>query len=449
MQEDRVMSALIKRGVKLDEWQKQLYYSKSQQIVVRSGRQVGKTTTVAAKALSNALTNKNHIVLIVSRAHRQSNYLFDMVRDLVFEMGIKIPHENMTMTKIIFSNGSRVYSLPSGFSGDSIRGMTVHTLIIDEAAYVPENVYVAIEPMLATTQGQFILLSTPAGPEGFFYKACHNPEFEKYHVPSTKCARIPASWLEKKRKSMSLAEFKREYEGEFVELAEGMIDIDLIKNATLNLHETWKVDISATYFLGVDVARFGKDDSVLALCEYKNKIAYIVWVEVVHGKRRTTDLVGRIVRLCKEIPIKKIIVDETGVGGGPVDMLVEQLGARRVLGVNNHARGLENGEVEGRRRKIMKEDMYSNLIRMLEQGILYLDDDIHILRSLRQVRYEYTRKGNLIIFGIEHDVAEAIVRSIFPFISGRPKNMFVVGVGQNYLRSDHQLFDMEAGQYGS
>lgn len=444
--EDRVLACLKRRGITLDDWQEKVYFSDSPQICIRAGRQVGKTTIIAAKALKNALSEKGHIVLIVSRAHRQSNYLFNMILDFVREMKLKIPDRDITQTKIIFPNSSRVYSLPSGWSGAGIRGMTVNTLIIDEAAYVPDDVLVACEPMLAAVaKPQLILLSTPIGPEGFFYKACHDDEFERFYIPSTKCHRIKEEWLKKKAKSMSKAEFRREYLGEFVDVADGMIDLDLLKAQTIKISEGWKVRSGAYYFLGVDVARFGKDDSVLALCEWYNGLAYIVRVDIIKGKRRTTDLVGRIVKMCKEVPIKKIIVDETGVGGGPVDMLVEQLGSRKVLGVNNASRGIDT-DAEGRRKKIIKEDLYSNLIRMLEQKQLWLDDDINILRSLRQVRYEYTQKGNLRIFGADHDIAEAIVRAVFPFILSKPKRLYAFGIGEKYFSSAHELFD--SGIYG-
>ena len=437
--EDIILATLKKRRIALDDWQIDVYNSESKQIVVNKGRQIGGTTVIAAKALKNALRERGHVVLIVSKAHRQSSYLFDMIRDIVNESKIKVT--DMTQTKIIFSNTSRVYSLPSGWTGAGIRGMTVHTLIIDEAAYVPDGVEVACDPMLAATQGQKILISTPTGPDGFFFRACQDEEYERYEIPSTKCQRISFTWLERRRKMMSKNEFEREYMCKFIELAEGMMNIEIIKNQTLAIHETWKWKRDAMYFLGVDVARFGKDASVLALCEYHNRIAYIVWVEKITGARRTTDLAGRIVRLCREMPnIKKIIVDESGVGGGAVDMLVEQLGARRILGVNNASRGLAT-EAEGRRRKIIKEDLYSNLVKMLEKGELFLDDDINILRSLRQVKYEYSKQGNLIIYGADHDVAEAIVRAIFPFVINKPKRLYISGIGEKHFRSDMQVIE--------
>ena len=48
-------------------------------------------------------------------------------------------------------------------------GFTAHFLIMDEAAAIPDEVYSAATPMLAATNGNLWLLSTPQGPRGFFY----------------------------------------------------------------------------------------------------------------------------------------------------------------------------------------------------------------------------------------------------------------------------------------
>ena len=48
---------------------------------------------------------------------------------------------------------------------ETIRGYShVSLLIIDEAARVPDDLYEAVRPMLAVSQGRLICLSTPWGP---------------------------------------------------------------------------------------------------------------------------------------------------------------------------------------------------------------------------------------------------------------------------------------------
>ncbi len=66
-------------------------------------------------------------------------------------------------------NGSRIVSLP-GTEG-TVRGFSgVALLIVDEASRVDDALYHAVRPMLAVSHGKLVLLSTPWGKRGFFYR---------------------------------------------------------------------------------------------------------------------------------------------------------------------------------------------------------------------------------------------------------------------------------------
>jgi len=108
--------------------------------------------------------------MIIAASQRQSSLLFEKVRakcDLI----PGIYQEKPTLTRIMLSNGSRIYSLPAGRSGYFIRGFTLDWLIADEAAFIPETVWTAVTPMLAVSRklrgfGFTILISTPFGKGG-------------------------------------------------------------------------------------------------------------------------------------------------------------------------------------------------------------------------------------------------------------------------------------------
>jgi len=57
-------------------------------------------------------------------------------------------------------------------------------------------------PMLATTQGRFIALSTPKGRRGWFYETwMHGGDtWQRVSVPATECPRISADFLEEQRR---------------------------------------------------------------------------------------------------------------------------------------------------------------------------------------------------------------------------------------------------------
>ena len=439
-----ILKILEKEGTELDKWQKEVYDETEKNIIIKSGRQVGKTFTIGLKIVKEAVTRPKTTWMILSRTQRQSGHLFDHVKQLLRDLDVDLEDEP-TMTRAKLSNGSIIYSLPSGWTGAGIRGYTLHGVAFEEAAYIPDEVFTTVRPMIATTNGQMIMLSTPNGPQGYFYNTYHDKSYRRWNIPSKMCTRIPLSFLREEKKRMSKVEYQREYEGRFTHVQDGLIDIELIQRQ-MERGKAVKCNPTNIHFIGLDIARFGKADTAAAFCEYNrsSKKSHICRVDVIKGKKRTTHVMGYIVRMMEEkyYKIKKIIVDETGVGGGVVDVLVERFGKRRILGINNASRPIDQSS-EGRRRKFIKEDLYSNLIRMLEKDLLTLDDDINILRSLRNVRFEYTSKGTLKIFGPDHDIAEAIVRAIFPMMFKNIKKPFVIGMSNQ--TKEERLYDTMHG----
>jgi hypothetical protein len=74
-------------------------------------------------------------------------------------------------------------------------------------------------------------MSTPYGTRDFFYEAwMHGGEtWERVKVPAEECGRIPASFLEEERRTMTQRIYRREYGCEFVN-AEGVVfDRDLVE----------------------------------------------------------------------------------------------------------------------------------------------------------------------------------------------------------------------------
>jgi hypothetical protein len=54
-----------------------------------------------------------------------------------------------------------------------VRCFSPGLVIVDEAARVPDDLYRAVRPMLAVSQGRLIALSTPFGQRGWFYDELH------------------------------------------------------------------------------------------------------------------------------------------------------------------------------------------------------------------------------------------------------------------------------------
>src|SRR5438045_3244400 len=84
----------------------------------------------------------------------------------------------------------------------AVRGFSnVGLLIIDEAARVPDDLYIAVRPMLAVSGGQLICMSTPWGKRGFFYDAWVNggDDWRRIQAPAQLIPRIKPEFLAQER----------------------------------------------------------------------------------------------------------------------------------------------------------------------------------------------------------------------------------------------------------
>ena len=91
-------------------------------------------------------------------------------------------------------------------------------MLIDEAAQVSDELYYAVRPMLATSKGQLILLSTPRGKQGIFWHAWdQEPDWKKVSVTADQCPRISEEFLDQERRALPTAWFSQEYRCEFVQ----------------------------------------------------------------------------------------------------------------------------------------------------------------------------------------------------------------------------------------
>jgi hypothetical protein len=124
--------------------------------------------------------------------------------------------EEETKLSLTLSNRSRVVVLP-GDNARTVRGYSAPELVIeDEAAFVADETYDALLPMLAATStGRIVLMSTPFIASGHFFHLWHTADgWERFEFKSSDCPRISREWLEARRREDPLR-FGREYECQF------------------------------------------------------------------------------------------------------------------------------------------------------------------------------------------------------------------------------------------
>ena len=442
---------------KWDKWQQEVIdYEGS--VTIRCGRQVGKSTTAGRRRANQMLKYKDSISLIIAPAQRQSGQLFikvmswlevenqkaldraggytanpklsakgnmDLRRQFEYDHGIynEIPTKTTVILKKDFdkprhssNQGSICYCLPAGKTGVYLRTFALDFLDIDEAAYVPETVYTAIKPMLAVSQkkkglGWETFLSTPFGRGGFFYHSHHSDDYKQFHVNSENCSRIGRDFLKKEKARLSRAEYRQEWMGEFTDEYNQFFPTDLIKKCMTFID--WKKEedgiVGANYYLGQDLARYGGDEVAYVITEEKdNKLKAVKCIT--RERVSTTATVGETGVIDDKWNFKRIFTDSGGLGGAVLDQLQDKLGKRRVIGLDNSTKGIQV-EGEEKRVKILKEDLYSFTLMLMETGKLEIISDLELLRSMKSITFEYTADKKVKIYGKYSHLTEALVRA--------------------------------------
>lgn len=403
--------------INLDPWQTEVLKTKGN-IALRSGRQTGKSTVISILAGEEAVQHPNRTIMVIASVERQAYLLFEKI---LFYLNEKYPKlikkkkDKPTKSRVKLLNGSIIYCLPTGITGQGIRGYSIDTLIVDEAAFVPDEVFSAVTPALAARKNsRIILLSTPYGREGYFARAFKNESFTNFHVSSEECPRISKEFLAQEKERMTKLQYTQEYLGEFVDsLMQWFPDELIYKTMQLKRNKSFKP--SSNYYLGVDLARMGEDESTFEIVELKED------KKLIHIENQTTERTllsqstRHIIELDRIYNFRKIFIDDEGIGVGVFDHLLENdIIKRKLVAINNSKRIIdykEDGKV-----KLMKEDLYNNLLRLMETGEILLLDDPDIFQSLKSIQYEYTTdkrgRSHLKIFGSKGRGGDHIVEGL-------------------------------------
>src|SRR5262245_28746149 len=185
-------------GVEPDEWQAALLRDMPRRALLCCSRQSEKSLITALMALWSALYEAPALIVIASPSMRQSAEMLRTLTGLHSKLSGAPDPIGESVLKLELANGSRILSVPG--SEKTIRGLSKVTLvIIDEAARVPDELMAALRPMLAVTEhgGRLIMLSTPFGKRGEFFRAFTEggDEWTRVSVPASACPRITQEFL--------------------------------------------------------------------------------------------------------------------------------------------------------------------------------------------------------------------------------------------------------------
>ena len=213
--------------------------------VVLKGRQVGASTSASVLAIRAARLKSDQLVAIVSPSQKQSTEVKDRCRQGLDRMKVKLTLDNATTLGL--GNGSRILSLPG--TQKSVRGWSAHFLIIDEAAFLDQETFLAARATVAATGGRVIVQSTPAGPFGHFYDLFQEAvpsadlteedeidptiQWVSFQVSSEDVTTIDPAFLQAERDTLGEDEYAQEYLGKFSRPGLGLVNPDRLREMTM------------------------------------------------------------------------------------------------------------------------------------------------------------------------------------------------------------------------
>ena len=229
---DPVVFAAEALGLPADEWQARALRSTSRRMILNCSRQSGKSTIASVKVLHRAVFRPGSLCLVISPSLRQSGELFRKVGVARAALTWLPEDLEVSRTALMLANGSRILSLPG--AEDTIRGFSAVDLAIeDEAAQVDDDLYRAVRPMLAVSNGALMLMSTPRGKRGhYWYEYTQGgEEWERYEVKAADCPRIPPAFLASERRALGDRWYRQEYECSFEEMQDAVFSWDAVEDA--------------------------------------------------------------------------------------------------------------------------------------------------------------------------------------------------------------------------
>lgn len=333
-------------------------------VAVRSGHKVGKSTSAAILALWWICTRKRGRVIMTSATYRQVKAILwrelrRILREAPVRIGGKLADDPETGLQLadgreILGFSTKDPEKMAGISGPEL------LFILDEASGIPEPIFEAIEGNRAGG-ASVVMFSNPTQSSGTFFDAFHNSR-QFWHTISISSAETPnvvegrpiipglatRDWIEEKKKEWGVdsALYQVRVAGNFPKQGDNaVISLHLVTEAV----ERWAdaPDEDGPLELGLDVAEFGDDDSVLIARRGRKAWAAETW-----NGLDAVQLVGKVLAYIRDIradgEIAVVKVDVVGVGAGVASLLATHRDEVKVVRVNASATPTADEEVAGK-----------------------------------------------------------------------------------------------------
>lgn len=293
--------------------------------VIKSKRQCGKSFMCVMELLRHSVTYKNSVSIFVSLTYSNCAKVFKELTDFI-ENAPFVKYINNSSMEIMFTNGSSIM-FKSAVSRDNLRGLTVKgsgCLIIDEAAYIPDDIYPIVLPYVNMFKCNVIMVSTPRLKAGIFYEYYKQGLNGENNIVSFDMASYDTSevlskeTVEMYRKILPAGQFRSEILGEFVD------DFGGVFNITNDIW--WDSDKSySELFIGIDFGSGTQNDYTVISCfDATGRQVFLEYTNSLNPNQQV-DWIANFINSLDRKKIKKVLAETNSIGNVYISMLREKV----------------------------------------------------------------------------------------------------------------------------
>lgn len=316
--------------------------------IAKLPRQSGKSTIVTAYLLWYVLFNDNVNVAILANKAATAREMLGRLQ-LSYENLPKWLQQGIlgwNKGSLELENGSKI--LAASTSASAVRGMSFNVIFLDEFAFVPNHIadqfFSSVYPTISSGKStKVIIISTPHG-MNMFYKLWHDAERgqNEYLPTEVHWSQVPGRdevWKEQTIKNTSEAQFKVEFECEFLGSVDTLISPSKLRtmayhdpikeNRGLALFESVQEDHD--YILTVDVSRgVGHDYSAFAVFD-TSQMPYKMVARYKNNEIKPIVLPNIVVDVAKNFNNAYILCEVNDIGGQVADIIQYDLEYENLL----------------------------------------------------------------------------------------------------------------------
>ena len=288
------------------KWQQEVFKDPHRFKVVAAGRRCGKSRLSAVTLLIEALNcpEGSSVMYVAPTLGQARSIIWDLLHDLGRPV-IKSSHVNNLEITLI--NGRKIL-VRGADNPDSLRGVSLVYLVMDEVAFIKDEVWQKIlRASLSDKKGRALFISTPSGRNWFYdiFKLGQegtDEEWKSWHFTTADNETIDPKEIEAAKRSLSSFAFKQEYLSSFDTAGADVFKQEWVKKGAEPSNGSYVIAIDLAGFEDIAAGSQNKkrlDETAIAIVKVADNGDWFV-KEIQHGRWDIKDTCFRILKVIKE-----------------------------------------------------------------------------------------------------------------------------------------------------